>query len=46
MQLAKLFSMYMEERTFLKNASPLSIKSNKINWLRFERVMGEKRQSL
>lgn len=43
MQLAKLFSMYMEERTYLKNASPLSIKSNKINWLRFERVMGEKK---
>jgi integrase/recombinase XerD len=43
MQLTKLFSMYMEERTFLKNASPLSIKSNKICWLRFEKVMGEKR---
>lgn len=43
MQLTKLFSMYMEERTCLKNASPLSIKSNKINWLRFEKVMGEKR---
>jgi integrase/recombinase XerD len=35
--------MYMEERIFLKNASPLSIKSNKINWIRFEKVMGEKR---
>lgn len=43
MQLAKLFSMYMEERVFLKNASPKSIKSNKRNWIRFERVMGEKR---
>lgn len=43
MQLAKLFSMYMEERIFLKNASPKSIISNKRNWIRFERVMGEKR---
>ena len=33
----------MEERTFLKNASPKSIKSNKINWLRFERVVGKNR---
>lgn len=43
MQLAKLFNMYMEERAFLKKASPKSIKSNKRNWIRFERVMGEKR---
>lgn len=43
MQLAKLFSMYMEERVFLKNASPKSIVSNKRNWIRFEQVMGEKR---
>ena len=43
MQLAKLFSMYMEERTFLKNASPLSIKSNKRNWIRFEKVMEKNR---
>lgn len=43
MQLTKLFSMYMEERVFLKNASPLSIKSNKISWIRFEKVVGEKR---
>jgi integrase/recombinase XerD len=42
MQLTKLFSMYMEERIYLKNASPLSIKSNKICWLRFEKAMGEK----
>ena len=42
MLLAKLFSMYMEERVYLKNASPLSIKSNRICWLRFERAMGQK----
>lgn len=43
MTLTKLFEMYMQERVFLKNASPLSIKSNKICWLRFVKVMGQRR---
>ena len=43
MTLTRLFGIYMEERTFLKNASPLSIKSNKICWLRFTKTMGERR---
>jgi integrase/recombinase XerD len=34
--------MYMDERNYLKNASPLSLKSNRICWKRFEKAMGEK----
>jgi len=43
MTLSRLFEIYMDERTFLKNASPLSIKSNKICWLRFIKAMGQQR---
>jgi integrase/recombinase XerD len=42
MQLVKLFETYMKERSYLKNASPLSLKSNRISWLRFEKVMGDR----
>lgn len=42
MLLNDLFELFMKERTFIRNASPLSIKSNKHTWLRWTKCMGNR----
>ena len=42
MKLDDLFELFLKEKTFLKNLSPLTLKAFRLTWLRWTRSMGQK----
>lgn len=40
MQLNDLYELFLKEKTYLKGVSALTIKSNRLTWLRWSRTMG------